>query len=137
MMGFVFTLLISIVLMAILVEGNPTADFYNLDAHNFNYFKYPARPTTRYGLRQVDPDPSLGQRAKAVYTYFRNLLLGHPIQQNTYNIMFDPDRALRLRGAYQRQFGVRGENLIALIGNGYSPSELRYYGAVGREFKGF
>ncbi|XP_053686926.1 uncharacterized protein LOC128736467 [Sabethes cyaneus] len=123
-----------VVLLITIVEGTlPRPNFYNLDLENHEYFKYPGR-LTKYGLRPGNTDPSFAQRAKAVYGYFRNVLLGHPIQKNTYNIPVDPKRGLQLRAAYQRQFGYRGQNLVALIGNGHTPQELRYYGAIGRDF---
>ncbi|XP_035906805.1 uncharacterized protein LOC118509773 [Anopheles stephensi] len=102
---------------------------YNLNLQKFEYFKYPP-----HGKRLPQRDASVAQKAIAVVTYFHNLLAGHPVQEQRYYIPFDPNRAMQLRGAYQRQFGYRGENLIALIGNGYSPQALRHYGAIGKDF---
>uniref|UniRef100_A0A182T8F1 Uncharacterized protein n=1 Tax=Anopheles maculatus TaxID=74869 RepID=A0A182T8F1_9DIPT len=104
---------------------------YNLNFQKFEYFKYPPHSKR---LPQRGGDASVAQKAIAVVTYFHNLLAGHPVQEQRYYIPFDPNRALQLRGAYQRQFGYRGENLIALIGNGYSPQALRHYGAIGKDF---
>nr|XP_055612399.1 uncharacterized protein LOC129758799 [Uranotaenia lowii] len=124
-----------LILVLTMTEGRfiHPPDFYNLDIGNFQFFKKPGHPTW-YGVRQLQPKLSLTEQAKAMFTYFGRVLLGHPLQQNTYNIPFDPERGLRLRQAYQRQFGYRGENLIALIGNGPSPRELRHYGVIGRDF---
>ncbi|XP_058828434.1 uncharacterized protein LOC131688262 [Topomyia yanbarensis] len=134
-MRLVLKILVSVVLWTTVAEGNfiNPPNFYSLDLKNFQYFKYPGR-LTPHGVRPIYPEPSLAQRVKAIYRYFRTVYLGHPIQRNIYNIPVDPKRGLQLRAAYQRQFGYRGENLIALIGNGHSPQELRYYGAIGRDF---
>ncbi|XP_050072719.1 uncharacterized protein LOC126560812 [Anopheles maculipalpis] len=105
---------------------------YNLNLQNFEYFKYP--PPHGKRLPPQRGDASVAQKAIAVVTYFHNLIAGHPVQEMRYYIPFDPNRAMQLRGAYQRQFGYRGENLIALIGNGYSPQALRHYGAIGKDF---
>ncbi|XP_039452015.1 uncharacterized protein LOC120430953 [Culex pipiens pallens] len=137
-MATVFKIFLALTLLATASEALSVypPDFYNLDIQNFRFFKHQGRPPqpVRYGVRPIYPEPSLPEKGKAVYTYFRNLFLGHPVQQNTYQIVFDPERGQRLREAYQRQFGYRGENLIAYIGNGHSPRELRYHGAIGREF---
>ncbi|XP_055526750.1 uncharacterized protein LOC129719456 [Wyeomyia smithii] len=127
-------ILVFVVLLATIVKGSlKKPNFYSLDVKNFQYFKYPGR-LTAHGVHPIHPDPTFAQRVKAIYEYFRNVWLGHPIQRNIYNIPVDPKRGLQLRAAYQRQFGYQGENLIALIGNGHSPQELRYYGAIGKDF---
>ncbi|KFB44424.1 AGAP005315-PA-like protein [Anopheles sinensis] len=102
---------------------------YNLNLQNFEYFKYPYQ-----GKHSPPREASVAQKALAVVSYFHTLLAGHPVQEKRYYIPFDPNRGQQLRGAFQRQFGFRGENLIALIGNGYSPKALRYYGAIGKDF---
>nr|XP_029730062.1 uncharacterized protein LOC115267288 [Aedes albopictus] len=104
---------------------------YNLDLQNFKFFKYPGR-LTPYGVRPGNPNPSLTQKAAAIFRYFKKLAIGPPMQN--YGVKVNQRRALHLRAAYQKQFGYRGKNLIALIGNGHSPQELRYYGAIGRDF---
>lgn len=54
-----------------------------------------------------------------------------------FNYAFDPDFGKKYRAAYQRQFGYRGENLVAMIGNGYSRKQLEHYGALGKDYKNF
>ncbi|XP_035793082.1 uncharacterized protein LOC118467120 [Anopheles albimanus] len=124
----VCVLLLAIVLQQVYCDYNPHD--YNLDLKKFEYFKY---PPYRGNQRPVQ-DASVAEKAIAVVKYFHNLLAGHPIQQRKYYVPFDPNRGLQMRDAYQRQFGYRGENLIALVGNGYSPKALRYYGAIGKHF---
>lgn len=130
---FVLQLLVCVLLLAI-VQQQVYCDYnphdYNLDLKKFEYFKY---PPYRGNQRPVQ-DASVAEKAIAVVKYFHNLLAGHPIQQRKYYVPFDPNRGLQMRDAYQRQFGYRGENLIALVGNGYSPKALRYYGAIGKHF---
>ncbi|XP_062550015.1 uncharacterized protein LOC134214711 [Armigeres subalbatus] len=107
---------------------------YNLNIQsfqNFQFFKYPGK-LTPYGVRPGNHNPSWSQKAAAVFKYFKDVAVGPPMRN--YGVRFDEKRALRLRSAYQKQFGYRGENLVALIGNGHSPQELRYYGAIGRDF---
>lgn len=104
---------------------------YNVDLQKFQFFKYPGR-LTPYGVRPGNRNPSFAQKAAAVFTYFRKLAIGPPMQN--FGVRVNQNRALHLRAAYQKQFGYRGKNLIALIGNGHSLQELRYYGAIGRDF---
>lgn len=132
MLSPLFQIVVWIVLLAVVQQVycfyNPFD--YNLNLQKFEYFKYPPNGKRGPPVR----DASVAQKALAVVSYFHNLIAGHPVQEMRYYIPFDPNRAQQLRGAYQRQFGYRGENLIALIGNGYSPQALRYYGAIGKDF---
>ena len=113
-----------------------TIDLSNADLTNFHYFRLPGE---KVGLNVPNAANELGplEKTRAVYTYFRNLLLGHPSHSARYIFVFDPEKAKQLRPLYQRQFGKKGENLVALIGQGYPRDLLEYYGAVGKNFERF
>lgn len=70
------------------------------------------------------------QKAKAVGTYFTNVLLGNNWQQQISPYVFDPNFGKKWQNHFRKQFGYRGENLIALLGNGYSRNALIFYGAI-------
>lgn len=106
----------------------------NLDIHEFKFFKYPGVLTPN-GIKYGDHNPTVTQKAAAIYKYFKNIFIGVPMPDSGYK--FDEDRALSLRDAYQRRYGYLGENLVALVGNGYSARDMLRYGAIGRDFEPF
>ncbi|KXJ83556.1 hypothetical protein RP20_CCG004521 [Aedes albopictus] len=106
----------------------------NLDIRDFEFFKYPGVLTPN-GIRYGDHNPTISQKAKAVFKYFKYVFIGSPMPDSGYE--FDVQKALNLRDAYQKQFGYLGENLVALVGNGYSAQQMRHYGAIGRDFEPF
>lgn len=86
----------------------------------------------RYGGKPVITDPISDHfaRKKAVLTYFRNILFGNPAHNIPTKIVFDPNFGEKWAPHFERHFGKKGERLIELLGKGYSPEKLRYYGAI-------
>jgi hypothetical protein len=83
------------------------------------------------------PPLSPFEKTQAVWSYVRKLLFGYPGQRESQQWIFDPEVSVKRRQAFEKQFGYRGENLIALIGQGYSRKELIYYGAINKDFENF
>lgn len=90
--------------------------------------------TTSAAVHRTAATRSILQKAKAISVYVSNVLFGHPGQQQLMAFVFDPEFGKKWQPAFQRQFGYRGENLIALLGNGYSRQALVHYGAIDRDF---
>ncbi|KAL5286050.1 hypothetical protein ACFFRR_007623 [Megaselia abdita] len=109
-------------------------DLSNVDLANFQYFKYPSKMYL-YGAKAmvVDPITDHFARKKAVVTYFRNILFGNPDHNIPTKIVFDPDFGKKWAPYFEGHFGKRGERLIELLGKGYSPEKLRYYGAISKK----
>lgn len=118
-----------------------TFDWSNLDLVNFEYFKYP-RTTAKpfylkrrgvlYSIRQI-PDPptkleDTTNRAKAVVTYFKNLLLGNPNERTESRL--DPAFGEKWSETFQAKHGKFGEALVNLLGEGASHDVLVESGAI-------
>lgn len=86
----------------------------------------------RYTINKDNNDVgTFFQKANAIGTYFTNVLLGNNWQPQIISpYVFDPDFGKKWQNNFRKQFGYRGENLIALLGNGYSRNALIYYGAI-------
>lgn len=81
----------------------------------------------------VAPEPGLKgyiDKTKAVLEYSRNVLIGKPVNNQQFTFRFDPEFGKRWAPEFQRHYGYRGENLIALLGSGRSFKELAYYGVI-------
>ncbi|EDW85951.1 uncharacterized protein Dwil_GK22871 [Drosophila willistoni] len=108
-------------------------DFSNLDLVNFEYFKNLDSQDPRTGA-QANPIIVHFQKKKAVLDYIERLFLGNSPFQQPSEIPFDPHFGRAWQPTYERKFGHRGERLIAALGSGYSIKELRYFGAIPREY---
>lgn len=103
-----------------------TLDLSNLDLGNVKFFKYPQQTRTGetvYGRHQpfniINPVDNFN-RAKAMLTYFADVLLGGSKYNRETAVYFHPDTAYKSRSEFQKQFGHRGERLIAALGNGFN-----------------
>lgn len=103
-------------------------DLSNVDLSMFKYFKYQAPRQN-----QITQDASIIVKAKAMITYATDVLFGNSAESPEIQIHFDPQFGQRWRRRYERQFGLRGVNLVALLGQGYSKEELSYYGAMSND----
>lgn len=107
-----------------------------MDLANYRYFKYPQNGQKSARLRMPESTAEYHlKRARAVFNYAGSVLFGSKYQRQVSRYVFDPEFGLKWRGAFNRQFGYRGENLIALLGSGRSKQELMYYGAIGRNVR--
>lgn len=97
----------------------------------FKYFKY---PTGRSQQNQITQDASALVKAKAMITYAADVLFGNSPDTAEIPINFDPQFGQHWRQRYERQFGRRGVNLVALLGQGYSKEELSHYGAMSKDW---
>lgn len=111
-------------------NANASIDLSNVDLFTFKYFKYPA---SRNHQNQVTQDVSVIVKAKAMITYAADVLFGNSPASPEIPIDFDPGFGERWRQRYERQFGRRGVNLVALLGQGFSKEELSYYGAMSND----
>jgi hypothetical protein len=109
-----------------------TIDTSNLDLKNYQFFKYPT-----YRQQISLPPPNLLQKTKAVLSFTHRLLFGMPVLTQNQQWVFEPNVDEKKRKIFQKQFGYRGENLIALIGRGYPRKALIYYGAINKDFANF
>lgn len=110
---------------------------------NFKYFKYPkitlkpfyyTRHGQLYSIRKI-PDPptkfeDTKNRAKAVITYFKNLLLGNPNERTKLSHVFDPKSGEKSSTVYQAKYGKFGEKLVNLLGVGPSHDSLVENGVI-------
>lgn len=123
-----------------------TFDFSNLDAMNFQYFKYPPATTQKpiffhdihgrlYSIRKKpDPPPSKFEdtknRVKAVFVYFKNLLMGiHKHRIKTPHFI-DPEVKPDASEKFQARHGKYGEKLVELLGQGASHENLIRAGVI-------
>lgn len=70
------------------------------------------------------------EKAKAVATYFQNVILGNPEHTKEEIIEFDPHFGESWHPHYEHHYGPRGAHLIEVLGHGYSPRQLHEYGAI-------
>jgi len=138
-MNYTFSLFVVTCIIGI----HATFDWSNLDLMNFEYFKYPKttvkpfyvkRHGQLYSIRKI-PDPptkleDATNRAKAVVTYFKNLLLGNPGERTDSKHIFDPRLAEKFSSFYQAKHGKFGEDLVDLLGKGASHDTLVASGAI-------
>lgn len=90
------------------------------------FFKYPQQTRTGeiiYGRHQpfniINPIDNIN-RAKAMLTYFADVLFGGFKYKREIAVYFHPDAGSKSRFHFQQKFGHRGEKLIAALGNGYN-----------------
>lgn len=114
----------SIFLLITLTNTEGTLDLTNLDLGNVKFFKYPQRTRTGetiYSRHQpfniINPFDNFN-RAKAMFEYFTEVLLGGSKYKRDIAVYFHPDTGSKLRSQFQQKFGHRGERLIAALGNG-------------------
>lgn len=115
------------------LEATVDVDLSGVNLQTFDYFRYPT-PSGRLPVTPTTTSSSYLQdrvnRGFSILQYFRSVLVGTPWLTQEQPVSFDPNAGKRNAVTFQRQFGRRGENLIALLGAGYSPDQLAYYGAV-------
>lgn len=123
-----------------------TFDWTNLDVMKFEYFKYPPATTQRpiffrdthgrlYSIRKKPDQPvskleDSKNRAKAVFVYFRNLLMGiHKHRQKSPHFI-DPEIKPEKSEKFQARHGKFGEKLVELLGQGHSHENLVRAGVI-------
>lgn len=113
-----------------------TFDVSNLDAANFQYFKYPPTTTQKpiffrdiygdlYSIRKK-PDPptkfsrleDAKNRVKAIFVYFKNLLMGIKKHKIKSKHVIDPEVKNEIRERFQAKHGKFAEKLINFLGQG-------------------
>lgn len=122
-----------------------TFDISNLDAANFEYFKYPPTTTQRpvlfrdaygdlYSIRKIPDKPSKFEdaknRVKAVFKYFKILLMGnhkHRIKRPHY---IDPEVPKEKSEMFQAKHGKYAEKLVDFLGRGPSHENLVRAGVI-------
>lgn len=101
----------------------------------FKYFKYPTDGggggVVKYlnQYRNSAPDANVLVKAKSMAKYVASVLFGNLPGTEEIPVVFHPDAGARLRPHFERHFGQRGANLVALLGKGYSKDDLKRFGA--------
>lgn len=98
-------------------------DLSGVDLINFPYFRYSEQKNTNNNAELSTLETGLNS-LNAVSTYFRNLILGADWTRQNLQISFDPEAGRKNSIGYQRYYGHLGENLIALVGEGYNPERI-------------
>lgn len=122
-----------------------TFDFSNLDAANFQYFKYPPTTTLKpiffrdihgdlYSIRRKPNPPSKFEdtknRTKAVFAYFKNLILGVKKHRIKTPHVIDPEVKSQTKEIFQAKHGRYAEKLVDFLGRGPSHENLIKAGVI-------
>lgn len=123
-----------------------TFDWSNLDLKNFEYFRYPTTKAPKpyffkdiyghiYSIRKIpDPPPSrivdTKNRIKAIFKYFKNLLMGTKREQMKKIHIIEPEVSNKTSEKFQAKHGKYGEKLIEFLGQGPSREELIEAGVI-------
>lgn len=125
-----------------------TLDLTNLDAVNFQYFRYPTTTTKKpvffrdiygelYSIRKKPEPPTkfsrfedTKNRAKAIFLYFKNLIFGIKKHRTIISHIIDPEVKKEISEKFQARHGKYGEKLIELLGRGPSHENLIKAGVI-------
>lgn len=112
---------------------------------NFEFFRYPTTKAPKpqffkihgqiYSIRKKpDPPPSrivdTKNRIKAIFKYFKNLLMGTKREQLKRSHIIEPEVNHKISEKFQNKHGKYGEKLIEFLGQGPSYEKLIEAGVI-------